>query len=140
MTAGLKGQGRGAGKWSLGKCERYTLPAPGLVSGRTDGQRDRLEEGPTPLGSVQTAEPGFKDHFFKMISHWGEESLGIKCDTAPSFDGKLCFCIFVCVLVLYFCLYLSKYFYLSSDSPRLELHPPRPPPAIFFKLCPFRRA
>lgn len=29
VTAGLKGQGRGAGKWSLEKCEGYTLPARG---------------------------------------------------------------------------------------------------------------
>lgn len=78
LTAGRKGQDRGAGKWSLRKCERVTFPARASVC--TGGV-----EGPTPLDSVQTTEPGPKDPFFKMIrgSHWGEESLVIKCDTIP---------------------------------------------------------
>lgn len=67
VTAGRKGQGWGDGKWSLGECERDTLRPGGSV------RTDRREGGPTPLGSVQTAEPGLKDPFFKMIrvSHWG---------------------------------------------------------------------
>lgn len=108
VTAGRKGQGREAGKWSLGECERDTLSARGEC---LDGR----EEGPTPLGSVQTAEPGLKDPFLKVIrvSHWGEESLGIKSHTVPSFDGKLYFCIFVCLVSLF--LFVSFQVFLSLE-------------------------
>ena len=42
----------------LGECERDTLSARGECP-------DGLEEGTAPLGSVQTAEPGLKEPFFK---------------------------------------------------------------------------